>query len=128
MSCRAGPRSAPTDPLAGLRQTQDVIYLDYKKAFDTVPHQKLLQKLKGLRLDDVVTKWTEQFVLGRQMRVYVNVSFSSWIDVISGVPQGSVLFLIFVNDLSDWVKSSILMFADNTKIWNKIKDTGDSDL
>ena len=101
---------------------------DYKKAFDTVPHQKLLQKLKGLRLDDVLTKWTEQLVLGRQMRVYVNVSFSSWIDVISGVPQGSVLFLIFVNDLSDWVKSSILMFADNTKIWNKIKDTGDSDL
>jgi len=53
-------------------------------------------------------------------------------DVISGVPQGSVLgpllFLIFVNDLSDWVKSSMLMFADDTKIWNKIKDTGNSDL
>ena len=66
------------------------------------------------------------------MRVHVNGSFSSWIDVISGVPQGSVLgprlFLIFVNDLSDWVKSSILMFADDTKIWTKIKDTGDSDL
>ena len=66
------------------------------------------------------------------MRVHANGSFSSWIDVISGVPQGSVLgpllFLIFVNDLSDWVKSSILMFADDTKIWTKIKDTGDSDL
>ena len=110
----------------------DVIYLDYKKAFDTVPHQKLLHKLKGLRLGDVLTKWIEQFLLGRQMRVHVNGSFSSWIDVISGIPQGSVLgpllFLIFVNDLSDWVKSSILMFADDTKIWTKIKDTGDSDL
>jgi len=132
MSCRARPRSAPTDPLAGLRQTQDVIYLDYKKAFDTVPHQKLLQKLKRLRLGDVLTEWIEQFLLGRQMRVHVNGSFSSLIDVISGVPQGSVLgpllFLIFVNDLSDCVKSSILMFADDTNIWTKIKDTRDSDL
>ena len=97
----------------------DIIYLDYKKAFDTVPHQKLLQKLKALKLGDVLTKWIEQFLLGRQMRVHVNGSFSSWIDVISGVTQGSVLgpllFLIFVNDLSDWVKSSILMFADDTK-------------
>jgi len=66
------------------------------------------------------------------MRVHVNGSFSSWINVISGVPQGSVLgrllFLILVNNLSDWVKGSILMFADDTKIWAKIKDTGDSDL
>jgi len=110
----------------------DVIYLDYKKAFDTVPHQKLLQKLKGLRLGDVLTKWIEQFLLGRQMRVHVNGSFSSCIDVISGVPHGSVLgpllFMIFVNDLSDWVNSSILMFADDTKIWTEIKDIGDSDL
>ena len=106
--------------------------MDYKKAFDTVPHQKLVQKLKGLRLGDVLTKWIKQFLLGRQMRVHVNGSFSSWINVISGVPQGSVLgpllFLIFVNDLSDWIKSSILMFADDRKIWTKIKDTGDSDL
>ena len=112
--------------------TSFIWILDYKKAFDTVPHQKLLQKLKALKLGDVLTKWIEQFLLGRQMRVHVNGSVSSWIDVISGVPQGSVLgpllFLIFVNDLSDWVKSSILMFADDTKIWTKIKDTGDSDL
>jgi len=104
----------------------DVIYCDFKKAFDTVSHRKLLQKLRGLRLDDILTKWIEQFLLGRQMRVHVNGSFSSWMDVISGVPRGSVLgpllFLIFVNDLSDWVKSSMLMFADDTKIWNKIKD------
>jgi len=92
----------------------------------------VLQKLKGLKLGDMLTKWIGQFLLGRQMRVHVNGSFSSWIDVISGVTQGSVLgpllFLIFVNDLSDWVKSSILMFADNTKIWTKIKDTGECDL
>ena len=98
----------------------DVIYLDYKKAFDTVSHQILLQKLRRLQLGDALTKWIEQFLLGRQMRIHVNGSFSSLIDVISGVPQGSVLgqlfFFIFVNDLSDWVKGSILMFADDTKL------------
>jgi len=66
------------------------------------------------------------------MQVHVNGSFSSWIDAVSGVPQRSVLgpwlFLIFVNDLSDWVKGSILMFADDKKVWTKIRDTGDSDL
>ena len=71
--------------LSGLNSTQ------LFEAFDTVPHQKLLQKLKALKLGDVLTKWIEQFLLGRQMRVHVNGSFSSWIDVISGVPQGSVL-------------------------------------
>ena len=54
----------------------DVIYLDYKKAFDTVPHQKLLQKLKALKLGEVLTKWIEQFLLGRQMRVHVNGAVS----------------------------------------------------
>jgi len=58
------------------------------------------------------------------MRVFVRGSFSEWIEVISGVPQGSVLgpllFLIFVRDLPDWIKFSIKMFADDTKIWAKI--------
>ena len=63
----------------------DVINLDYKKAFDTVPHQKLMQKLKGLKLGETPTKWIEQFLLGRQIRVHIN-----WIDVLSRVPQGSV--------------------------------------
>ena len=110
----------------------DVIYLDYKKAFDTVPHQKLMQKLKWLQLGEMLMKWIEQFLLGRQMRVHVNGSFSSWIDVLRGVPQGSVLgpllFLIFVNDQPDWVKCSLMMFADDTKICTKIKDSGDSEL
>ena len=52
----------------------DVIYLDYKKAFDTAPHQKLVQK-KGLQLGETLTKWIEQFLLGRQMREHVNGSF-----------------------------------------------------
>jgi len=64
------------------------------------------------------------------MKVYVRGSCSNWIDVISGVPQGSVLgsilFLIFVQDLPDWVKNSIRMFADNMKIWTKIASHDDA--
>ena len=56
------------------------------------------------------------------MRVTVRGSCSHWVEVISGVPQGSVLgpllFLIYVNDLPTWIKTNIKMFADDTKLWN----------
>ena len=61
----------------------------------------------------------------RKSRVGVRGSFSFWREVLSGVPQGSVLgpllFLIFVNDLPEWIKSSLKMFADDTKIWARIR-------
>ena len=59
----------------------------------------------------------------------VRISFSEWVEVLSGVSQGSVLgpllFLLFVNDLSDWISSNIRMFADDTKIWCIIKEIDD---
>jgi len=62
------------------------------------------------------------------MRVVVNGHFSAWLEVMSGVPQGSVLgpllFLIFANDLPDWIKTNICMFAD-TKIWTRITSIKD---
>ena len=58
------------------------------------------------------------------MRVILNSSSSTWKEVISGVPQGSVLgpllFLMYVNDLPEWIKTNIRMFADDTKIWTRI--------
>jgi len=69
----------------------DVIYLDYRKAFDSVPHKKLIQKLKSNGIDRRTTAWVEHFLMQRKMRVGVSGSFSSWADVLSGVPQGSVL-------------------------------------
>ena len=64
------------------------------------------------------------------MRVGVRGSFSDWIKVFSGVPQGSVLgpllFLLFVNDLPEWIVGNLKMFADDTKLWITLKSETDS--
>jgi len=64
----------------------DVIYLDYRKAFDTVPRQRLLEKIKRLGLGSDLLAWIGNFLHNRKMRVYVRGSCSEWIEVISGVP------------------------------------------
>jgi len=98
----------------------DVIYLDYRKAFDTVSHQRLLMKLKHMGVGDRIMKWSWIFFV-RYM--WVNGQHSPWSVVVSGVPQGSVLgpllFLLFVNDLPHWIKTIIRMFADDTKNWTQ---------
>ena len=69
-------------------------------------------------------KWIGSFLSNRLMRVMVNGHYSSWSVVVSGVPQGSVLgpllFLLFVNDIPDWIITNIRMFADDTKIWTQL--------
>jgi len=107
----------------------DVIYLDYRKAFDTVPHERLIQKLKSIGFGGKLLNWIRAFLGGRIMRVGINGSFSSWTAILSGVPQGSVLgpllFLLFINDLPEWIKTNIRMFADDTKIWTRISHMND---
>jgi ribonuclease P/MRP protein subunit RPP40 len=109
----------------------DVVYLDYRKAFDTVPHKRLIDKIRKYGVTGKLLRWIEDFLSGRKTRVKVNGSYSEWFEVLSGVPQGSVLgpllFLLFVNDIPDWIKSSIRMFADDTKIWKVIKDDKDKE-
>ena len=108
----------------------DVIYLDYSKAFDSVSHKGLLTKLKFYEISGELYSWIESFLSGRKMRVQVGCVLSDWEDVLSGVPQGSILgpllFVLFVNDLPDWVSSRILMFADDTKIWSRISNLAES--
>ena len=98
----------------------DTLYLDFAKAFDKVPHHRLIEKIAAHGIDGKISKWIQSWLADRKQRVIVNNVTSDWIPVISGVPQGSVLgpclFVIYINDIDDAVSSKILKFADDTKI------------
>ena len=107
----------------------DAIYLDFRKAFDTVPHERLLLKLHGYGIRGNMLSWIRQFLVGRTQRVVVNSEKSKWSPVLSGIPQGSVLgptlFILYVNDMPDAIHSTLLMFADDTKIFRRINSLAD---
>ena len=101
----------------------DAIYLDCKKAFDTVPHKRLLSKLRAYGISGKILKWIENFLSNRSQRVVVKGVLSDSLPVFSGVPQGSVLgpvlFLIYINDLLDGIQSSGKLFADDSKLFQE---------
>ena len=108
------------------KHSVDIMYFDLAKAFDTVPHSKLINKLKAMNLNKKLVTWIEDYLKGRKQRVLVRGKLSEWLEVFSGVPQGSVigplLFLIFINDLKEGIQSKLSIFADDTKIMH-IVDT-----
>ena len=107
----------------------DVIYTDFQKAFDTVPHNRLFEKLKAYGIGGNILNWIICFLTGRKQRVVVKGEYSGWMDVLSGVPQGSVLgpllFLLYINDIIENLKCNTYLFADDMKLFNRINNISD---
>ena len=108
----------------------DVLYLDFAKAFDVVPHDKLIKKLEAIGVRGTLLEWLKDWLSGRRQRVKVEEAFSEWVDVISSVVQGSVLggtlFDVYINDIQKCIIDAlILLFTDDTKVAKVVKDLED---
>ncbi|KAL8594440.1 hypothetical protein ACOMHN_018148 [Nucella lapillus] len=101
----------------------DIIYMDFMKAFDSVPHRRLLMKLAAYGIQGKVLDWTRAFLTDRQQSVVVNGAKSQTAPVTSGIPQGSVvgpmLFVVYINDLPNICVSEVKLFADDTKLYTR---------
>ena len=95
----------------------NVIYLDFRKAFDTVAHARLANKLYTYGIRGNMLNWIKSFFKDRKQKVMINDEGASWSGVLSGIPQGSVfgpaLFLVFINDLFDSIANFVKIFADD---------------
>ena len=109
----------------------DVIYLDICKAFDKVPHRRLVYKLEQYGIKGDLLLWIKNFLHDRQQRVTIGDSSSDWTPVSSGIPQGSVLgpilFLIYINDLPGAIDCRIKFFADDAKLYLKVNSLVQAD-
>ena len=109
----------------------DAIYTDFSKAFDSVPHERLFVKMEALRIKGDILNWVKSFLSGRTQCVNVEGAFSSWKEVISGIPQGSVigpiLFVIFINDMPTQVVHNFCkLFADDCKLFGPVISSGEN--
>ena len=103
----------------------DIIYTDFAKAFDSVAHVRLLHKLESIGIKGDLLNWIKSFLLRRTQCVNVDGITSKWKEVVSGIPQGSVLgpllFVIFIKDMPDVVKFNICkLFADDCKLYGTV--------
>ena len=106
------------------------VFLDMSKAFDKVWHEGLLYKLKSMGISGELYDLLENYLSGRLQRVILNGQTSSWRPILAGVPQGSILgpllFLIYINDLPNKLKSNAKLFADDTSLFTIVKDENES--
>jgi hypothetical protein len=113
-------------------QQTDIVYVDFAKAFDSIVPSKLLLKLELYGISGRLHKWLSGFLNNRTQRVVVDYRFSDVCDVVSGVPQGSVLgpllFLIYINDIDTVCRGNIelKLFADDAKLYTAVKVASDS--
>lgn len=108
-------------------KSTDVVYIDFSKAFDSIVFSKLLHKLQWYGITGNLLRWISQFLHNRSQSVVLDNCASSLCDVVSGVPQGSVLgpllFIIFINDISTICEDSVSMklFADDAKLYTELR-------
>ena len=112
----------------GHKQT-DLIIMDFARAFDKVPHRRLFHKLEYYGIRGSTHKWINSWLSGRTQQVVLDGQASDPVPVLSGVPQGSVLgpvlFLIFINDLLDNIRSSVRLLADDCVLYRNIHSLQD---
>ena len=104
--------------------------MDFKKAFDSVSLCRMLTKLKSIEINGKLWLWLKAYLSDRYQCVWVGKSISKFCNVLSGIPQGSILgtllFAIYTNDLSEFVNSSLLyLFTDDTKCLKSINTPKD---
>ncbi len=108
----------------------DVLIMDFSKAFDKVGHLRLLLKLEHYSIQGRTLYWIKSFLSNRKQGVVLEVEASDKVDVLSGVPQGSVLgpclFLYFINDMPDKITSKVRLFADDTIMYLAVMNDSDT--
>ena len=107
----------------------DGILLDFLKAFDSVPHQRLLLKLDYYGIRGNLLLWMKAFLSNCSQFVSINGTQSSPKPVLSGVSQGSilgpVLFLLYINDITNYINANLRLFADDCILYNEIQSSQD---
>ena len=102
----------------------DLIYLDFLKAFDKVPYERLFKKLVSHGIGGSIFNWVRNWLSKRRQRVCIDGEYSEWAEVTSGGPHGSVLrpvlFIIYINDLDKNIISKIDKFADDSKLGKSV--------
>ena len=106
-----------------------MIIMDFSKAFDKIPRRRLLHKLDYFGIRGSTHKWISSWLSGQSQQVVLEGQASDPVPVLSGVPQGSVLglilYLIFINDLPDNIKSSVRLFVDDCVLYRNIHSLQD---
>ena len=108
----------------------DIIFLDFSKAFHSVPHYLLLHKLQTLGFNSTLLHWLNNYLHNRPQSVIIEEKVSSPLPVKSGVPQGSILgpllFLLYINDICEVCSSSISLYAYDAKLYRRITTINDA--